>query len=97
MNYSEKLGLFKEQNAGFSAQIQSVTMTKTWFFKKGMLFRIMFSVIEDIQKDKSLKTLRFPPLPLDYVYLFDRDYMYIYCNHVMLILIILFSIYTKPI
>ena len=27
------MGLFKKQNAGFSAQIHSVT-TKTWFFKE---------------------------------------------------------------
>ena len=33
----KKTGLFKEQNAEFSAQIHSVTLTKTWFYKKGML------------------------------------------------------------
>ena len=29
VNYSKKTGLFKEQNAGFSAQIHSVTLTNT--------------------------------------------------------------------
>ena len=38
MNYSKKTGFFKEQNAGFSAQIHSVTLTKTWLFKKEMLY-----------------------------------------------------------
>ena len=37
VNYSKKPGFFKEQNAGLSAQIHSVTLTKTCFFKKGML------------------------------------------------------------
>jgi len=37
VNYSKKPGLFKEQNAGFSAQIHSVTLTKTCL-KKDMLF-----------------------------------------------------------
>ena len=36
----KKKGFFKEQNAGFSAQIHSVTLTKTWFFKKGMFFMV---------------------------------------------------------
>ena len=34
INYSKKPGLFKEQNTGFSAQIHSVTLTKTWFKKR---------------------------------------------------------------
>ena len=33
----KKTGFFKEQNAGFSAQIHRVSLTKTWFSKKGML------------------------------------------------------------
>ena len=38
--YSEllkKTGFFKKQKVGFSAQIYRVTLTKTWFFSKGML------------------------------------------------------------
>ena len=34
VNYSKKPGLFKEQIAGFSAQIQSVTLTKTCLKKR---------------------------------------------------------------
>ena len=44
--YSElfqKTGLSKEQNAGFSAQIHSVTLTKTFFFK-GMLVAEHFTI-----------------------------------------------------
>ena len=33
----QKPGFFKEQNAGFSAQIPRVSLTKTWFSKTGML------------------------------------------------------------
>ena len=38
----KKNGLFKEQNAGFKAQIHSVTLTQTWFLKKGILLRHRF-------------------------------------------------------
>ena len=46
MNYSKKPGFFKEQNVGFSAQIYRVTMTKTWFKKKGMLdkYKVMSTI-----------------------------------------------------
>ena len=30
----KKTGFFKEQNAGFSAQIRRVSLTKTWFKKR---------------------------------------------------------------
>ena len=30
VNYPKKTGFFKEQNAGFSAQIQRETLNKTW-------------------------------------------------------------------
>ena len=38
---SQKTGFFKEQNAGFSAQIHRVTLTKTWLRKKACYYLYM--------------------------------------------------------
>ena len=38
VNYPKIPGFFNEQNAGFSAQIHSVTLTKTWFKKRHVIF-----------------------------------------------------------
>ena len=49
--YSEllkKKGLFKEQNADFSAQIHSVTLTKTCLFKIGMLSYSTPSLLKEV-------------------------------------------------
>ena len=34
VNYSKKTGFFKDQNAGFSAQIYRVALIKIWFKKR---------------------------------------------------------------
>ena len=39
-NITKKTGFFKEQNAGFIAKIHRVSLTKTWFLKKGILSEI---------------------------------------------------------
>ena len=41
----KKTGFFKEQIAGFSAQIHRVSLTKTWFLKKGMLCICMYVIL----------------------------------------------------
>ena len=40
VNNPKKSGFFKEQNAGFSAQIYRVTLTKPGFVKKSCYFTI---------------------------------------------------------
>ena len=40
VNNPKKSGFFKEQNAGFSAQIYRVTLTKPGFVKKACYFTI---------------------------------------------------------
>ena len=43
----KKPGFFKEQNAGFSAQIHRVTLTKTWIKKKHVSRQILVWSVND--------------------------------------------------
>ena len=54
VNYSKKTCLFKEQNAGFSAQIHSVTLTKTCFFFKKAFYINLLIYMAYINNFKSL-------------------------------------------
>ena len=58
LRYSElfqKPGLFKEQNAGFSAQIHSVTVTKTWLEDGEDLLIYFIYLYQSLKLDFNIK------------------------------------------
>ena len=63
VNYPKKTVSLKNRNGGFSVQINRVTLTKTWFKKKGMLslYTILFNYKNIYRRWKlnTSSTLRF--------------------------------------